>query len=79
MLNFDKQVIITGIEKKVKQDQTSYVLIHVLGDEGVTESCKYCGDENKIFDVKKMQPYNCSFSFVGGKYPKVEILDIQVK
>lgn len=79
MLNFRKKVIITGIEKKTKQDGSGYILIHVLGDEGVTVSCKYNGEENKIFDIQKMNEYMCDFSFVGGKYPKVEILDITVK
>ena len=80
MLNFEREVIITGIERKTNTEKgTSYILIHVLGDEGVTISPIYKGDENKVFDVKKMEKYYCSFSFVGGKYPRLEILDIKVK
>jgi hypothetical protein len=77
MLNFKRSVLITGVEERQKTDGSTYVLIHVLGDEGVTVSCQYKGDKNKIFGLKKMSSYECDFSFVGGKYPTLHILDIE--
>lgn len=76
MLNFKRSVLITGVEERQKADKSTYVLIHVLGDEGVTVSCQYKGDKNKVFGLKKMSSYECDFVFVGGKFPTLQILDI---
>ena len=44
MLNFTKKMIVTGAEQRIKKDGNSYVLVHVLGNNGQTFSCIYKGD-----------------------------------
>ena len=39
MLQFEKKLIITGAEQKVRKDGTLYTLIHVLGENGATFAC----------------------------------------
>ena len=57
MLQFEKQLIITGAEQKVRKDNTAYTLVHVLGENGATFACVYKGDINKVMSVKKMEKY----------------------
>ena len=57
MLQFEKQLIITGAEQRVRKDNTVYTLVHVLGENGATFACVYKGDINKVMSIKKMQTY----------------------
>lgn len=76
MLNFTKKMIVTGAEQRVKKDGNSYVLVHVLGNNGQTFSCIYKGDVNKVMTLEKMQQYNIDFSVSIGQYTHISIVDI---
>lgn len=78
MLEFLKTCIITGAEQRQKKDGTTYVLIHVLGDNGQTVACMYKGDNSKVFDLKKMQNHDITFAIHVGQYTHLQILDINV-
>lgn len=77
MLQFEKQLIITGAEQKVRKDNTAYTLVHVLGENGATFACIYKGDINKVMSVKKMEKYNLCFELVVGRYTILSITDIK--
>ena len=76
MLQFEKQLIITGAEQRVRKDSTVYTLVHVLGENGATFACVYKGDINKIMSIKKMQTYKLNFELVMGQYTRLSITDI---
>lgn len=76
MLQFEKKLIITGAEQKVRKDGTLYTLIHVLGENGATFACVYKGDVNKVMSVKKMEQHNLKFELSVGQYTRVSIIDI---
>ena len=76
MLQFEKKLIITGAEQKVRKDGTLYTLIHVLGENGSTFACVYKGDVNKVMSVKKMEQHNLKFELSVGQYTRVSIIDI---
>lgn len=78
MLEFTKQLIVTGAEQRTKKDGSTYILIHVLGDSGVTVSCLYKGDSNKVLNLEKMKVHNISFSLNVGKYTQLTIADIDL-
>lgn len=78
MLEFVKNCIVTGAEQRQRKDQSTYMLVHVLGDNGQTVSCMYKGDSNKIFSIDKMKNYDVKFSLTVGQYTHVQILDIVV-
>ena len=76
MLQFEKELIITGAEQRVRKDSTVYTLVHVLGENGATFSCVYKGDINKVMSIKKMQTYKLNFELVMGQYTRLSITDI---
>ena len=76
MLQFEKQLIITGAEQKVRKDNTTYTLVHVLGENGATFACIYKGDINKVMSVKKMEKYNLCFVLVVGRYTILSITGV---
>ena len=76
MLQFEKELIITGAEQRVRKDSTVYTLVHVLGENGATFACVYKGDINKIMSIKKMQTYKLNFELVMGQYTRLSITDI---
>lgn len=76
MLQFEKKLTITGAEQKVKKDNTTFTLVHVLGENGATFACIYKGDINKVMSVKKMEAYNLSFELFVGRYTTLSITDI---
>ena len=78
MLQFEKELIITGAEQRVRKDGTVYTLVHVLGENGATFACVYKGDINKIMSIKKMQTYKLNFELVMGQYTRLSITDIAV-
>ena len=78
MLQFEKQLIITGAEQRVRKDGTVYTLVHVLGENGATFACVYKGDINKVMSIKKMEQYKVRFELVTGQYTKLSITDIAV-
>ena len=57
MLNFNKKLIITGAEQKVRKDGTVYTLIHVMGENGATFASVFKGDVNKVMSLNKMKEY----------------------
>ena len=76
MLQFEKQLIITGAEQRVRKDSTVYTLVHVLGENGATFACVYKGDINKVMSIKKMEQYKVKFELVTGQYTRLSITDI---
>lgn len=76
MLEFNKKMIITGAEQRTKKDNSTYVLVHVLGTNGQTFACMYRGDVNKIMTLEKMKEYNIAFSVSVGQYTHISINDI---
>jgi hypothetical protein len=76
MLEFERKVMITGAEQRQKKDGTSYILIHVMGDNGVTLSCMYKGDANKVMGLEKMSDYSVKFSISVGQYTQFNVVDI---
>lgn len=78
MLQFEKQLIITGAEQRVRKDSTVYTLVHVLGENGATFACVYKGDINKVMSIKKMEQYKVKFELVTGQYTRLSITDIAV-
>ena len=76
MLQFEKKLIITGAEQKVRKDGTLYTLIHVLGENGATFACVFKGDVNKVMSLKKMEQHNLKFELSVGQYTRVSIIDI---
>ena len=58
MIQFNKKMVITGAEQKVRKDNTTYTLVHILGENGATFACVYKGDINKVMSVKKMDEYD---------------------
>jgi len=79
MIEFVKSCIVTGAEQRTKKDNSTYILIHVLGDNGQTVSCMFKGDNNKIFDLKKMNTYDVTFAIHVGQYTALSVLDINEK
>lgn len=78
MIEFSKKLIITGAEQRTnKNTNNTYILVHVMGDNGVTISCMYKGDPNKIMGLKKMQHYDVTFAINVGQYTHLNVLDIQ--
>ena len=78
MLQFEKELIITGAEQKIRKDNTAYTLVHILGENGATFACVYKGDINKIMSVKKMDKYNLKFELIMGQYTRLSVVDIAV-
>ena len=79
MLQFEKKLIITGAEQKVRKDGTLYTLIHVLGENGATFACVYKGDVNKVMSVKKMEQHNLKFELsVGCVTITLEVIGISL-
>ena len=76
MLEFTKKMIITGAEQRTRKDNTTYVLVHVLGSNGQTFACMYKGEVNKIMQIEKMNEYNISFVVNVGQYTHISINDI---
>ena len=76
MLDFEKALIITGAEQKVRKDGTTYTLVHVMGENGQTFSSVFKGDINKIMSLKKMEKYKIKFELSLGQYTRLSILDI---
>lgn len=76
MIEFTKKMLITGAEQRTKKDGNTYILVHVLTDSGVTCSCMYKGDPNKVMGIEKMSQYNVTFTVSVGQYTQLNILDI---
>lgn len=76
MLDFEKQLIITGAEQRVRKDGTSYTLIHIMGENGQTFSSVYKGDINKVMSLKKMEKYTIRFELYLGQYTRLSVTDI---
>ena len=76
MLQFEKEMIITGAEQRVKKDNTSYTLIHVLLGNATTCSCVYKGDINKIMSLKPLEKYPIQFELSVGRYTSLSVVDI---
>lgn len=76
MLDFNKDMIITGAEQRYKKDGTGYVIVHVLGDNGQTFPCMFRGDVNKVMSLEKMKKYEISFVVNVGRYTNISIIDI---
>lgn len=79
MIEFNKSMIVTGAEQRVKKDGNTYILVHVLSDTGVTISCMYKGDPNKIMGLEKMVKYDIKFNVSCGQYTHLTVLDINKK
>lgn len=79
MLDFNKKVLLTGVEKRQSKKEGSlpYILMHLLGANGQTMSFIFKGDENKIFSLEKMKEYDFQFSYQeNGQYKNIFITDI---
>lgn len=76
MLEFNKKLIITGAEQKIRKDGTAYTLVHVMGESGATFSCVYKGDINKIMSLTKMKDYDITFELSLGQYTRLSIKNI---
>ena len=76
MLNFNKKLIITGAEQKVRKDGTVYTLIHVMGENVATFASVFKGDVNKVMSLTKMKEYTITFELVLGQYTRLSITDI---
>ena len=77
MIEFTKKLMITGAEQRTnKSTNNTYILVHVMGENGVTISCMYKGDANKIMNLKKMQTYEVTFSINVSQYTHLNVLDI---
>lgn len=72
MISFVKKIELTGCEKKLKKDGTSYFMVYAMGENGQTIACKYSGDKN-LDDFKRGQ-FEVHFNYFGGQYPRMEIL-----
>ena len=79
MIEFNKIMMITGAEQRTKKDGSTYILVHVLSDSGVTVSCMYKGDPNKIMGLEKMTRYDVSFTVNCGQYTHLMVSDINKK
>ena len=78
MIQFNKKMVITGAEQKVRKDNTTYTLVHILGENGATFACVYKGDINKVMSVKKMDEYDLEFELSLGQYTRLSLVDIKV-
>lgn len=76
MLEFEKQLIITGAEQKIRKDGTTYTLVHTMGENGQTFASVFKGDVNKIMSLKKMEIYKIRFDLSIGQYTRLSIIDI---
>ena len=76
MLEFEKELIITGAEQRTRKDGTVYTLIHVMGETGQTFSCVYKGEINKVMSLQKMEKYKINFELFLGQYTRLSITDI---
>lgn len=76
MLEFEKELIITGAEQRLRKDGTSYTLLHIMGENGVTFSSVFKGDVNKVMSLQKMEKYNIKFELVLGQYTRLSVLEI---
>lgn len=77
MIQFEKKCLVTGAESRVKKDGTSYILVHVMTDNGTTVSCMFKGDPNQVMGLVKMQEYNIDFYISVGQYTHLAINDIK--
>lgn len=78
MLEFNKKLMITGAEQRVKKsDGSTYIIVHCMGDNGQTFGSMYRGDANKIMQLEKMKEYNVKFLISVGQYTHISILDIE--
>lgn len=77
-MNFNKKVIITGLDYRTKADNTSYVLLHVLTESGQTIACMYRGDNSKLSRIEKLKEYDVEFVVNVGKYTNLNISDVKV-
>lgn len=76
MLEFTKELIVTGAEQRIRKDGTSYTLLHIMGENGATFSSVFKGDINKVMSLKKMEKYNVKFELVLGQYTRLSVLEI---
>ena len=76
MLQFEKKLVITGAEQRVRKDNTAYTLVHILLDNGTTCSCVYKGDINKIMSLKPLEKYPIQFELSVGQYTRLSVTDI---
>lgn len=67
-MKFSKELIITGIEKRIKKDSTPYYLIHVLMDNAQTCSLMYKGVVENLQNIKTLQKYKIDFDVLINKY-----------
>ena len=51
MLQFEKEMVITGAEQRVKKDNTSYTLVHVLLGNATTCSCVSTYRQFKLYRI----------------------------
>ena len=66
MLEFNKKLVVTGAEQKIRKDGTAYTLVHVMGENGATFACVYKGDINRIMSLTKMKEYDMNEVSVQG-------------
>ena len=76
MLEFNKKLVVTGAEQKIRKDGTAYTLVHVMGENGATFACVYKGDINKIMSLTKMEQYDITFELALGQYTRLSIKNI---
>lgn len=77
MLEFEKNLMVTGAEQRIKKDGTAYTLLHIMGESGATFSAVFKGDINKVMSLKKMEKYKIKFELFLGQYVRLSVLDIQ--
>jgi hypothetical protein len=77
MIQFEKELMITGAEQRTRKDDSTYILVHCLGENGQTFSCVFKGDANKVMQLKKMSTYQIDFELSLGKFTHLSVIDIK--
>ena len=80
MIKFDKEMILTGIEKKMSKKGNEYYVINFLDDNGLGQQSMFKGDtpnDQYFKGLEKLKPYLFTFQVTLGKYKNCDILNLQ--
>lgn len=73
-MEFIKEMVITGIEQCVSKNGNTYVLIHILLENGQTVACMYRSEDPlDLGSIKKMEKNKILFYLVVGRYTQLYV------
>lgn len=74
-MKFNKELIITGVERKIKKDNSEYYIVHVLMENGQTCSLMYKGNVSDLQNIQSMQKHYLELEVSINKYgTRVDVL-----